>query len=125
MALRHLNLCYKDIDNNMKIYVAGPYSKGDVAVNVREAILAGDGLRALGHTPFIPHLTHLWHMVRPHEIDFWYKYDLEWLELCDAVFRLPGESTGADREVARALELGLPVFYSYLEIPKPWHRKEV
>lgn len=103
----------------MKIYVAGPYSKGDVARNVREAIYIGNNLRALGHTPFIPHLTHFWHMLIPHDdISFWYGYDMEWLEMCDAVYRIPGESTGADMEVARAKELGMPVFTSFLEIPK-------
>lgn len=100
----------------MKVYIAGPYTKGDVAVNVREAIIAGNNVRALGHTPFIPHLTHFWHMVIPHEIEYWYAYDLEWLEECDCVFRLPGESTGADREVERARELGKPVYTSYLEL---------
>jgi hypothetical protein len=102
----------------MKIYIAGPYTKGDVAVNVRAAILAADYLRAMGHTPFIPHLTHFWHLVSPHEIDYWYRYDLEWLESCDAVLRLPGESVGADREVERARELGLPVYLGLGSVPK-------
>jgi hypothetical protein len=97
----------------MKVYVAGPYSKGDVAENVRNAIYAGNNLRALGHTPFIPHLTHFWHFLLPHAIDYWYAYDMEWLEQCDAVFRIPGESHGADEEVKRAEELGKPVYYSY------------
>lgn len=103
------------------IYVVGPYTKGDVAENVRNAIQAGNNLRALGFTPFVPHLTHFWHLIFPHEIEYWYKYDLEWLELCDAVFRLPGESKGADAEVERAKELGLPVFYDYLELRK-WNQ---
>jgi len=30
--------------------------------------------------------------------------------------RLPGESPGADREVALAAELGIPVFYSVEEL---------
>ncbi len=102
----------------MKIYVAGPYTKGDVAMNVRDAIFAGNRIRGLRHTPFIPHLTHFYHMLIPHQIEFWYAYDLEWLEVCDAVFRMPGESTGADREVERARELGIPVYYDYPEIPK-------
>jgi hypothetical protein len=98
----------------MFIYVAGPYTKGDVAVNVKNAISVGNNLRALGHVPFIPHLTHFWHMLIPHyDVNYWYRYDLEWLKKCDAVFRLPGDSVGADREVEVAKELGLPVFESY------------
>ena len=103
----------------MRIYVAGPYTKGDIAINVRNAIYAGNNLRVLCHTPFVPHLTHLWHMVLPHaDIEYWYEYDMEWLAQCEAVFRLPGESVGADREVARAVELGLPVYHSFAEIPR-------
>lgn len=93
----------------MFVYVAGPYTKGDVVVNVREAIMMGNNLRALGFTPFIPHLTHFWHLVQPHDIDYWYRYDMEWLAKCDVLFRLPGESRGADAEEARARELGIPV----------------
>jgi hypothetical protein len=36
---------------------------------------------------------------------------------CDAVLRLPGESTGADRDVAIAAERGIPVYYDVEEIP--------
>jgi hypothetical protein len=101
----------------MKIYVAGPYTKGDVVENVQKAIVLGNNLRALGHLPFIPHLTMFWHFLIPHKIEYWYAYDMEWLEMCDAVFRLPGESVGADREVERAKELGKPVYYSFDELP--------
>ena len=40
----------------------------------------------------------------------WLEYDMEWLTACDALVRLPGESKGADREVARAKELGIEVY---------------
>ena len=102
----------------MKIYIAGPYTKGDVAQNVRRSIEAADSIRYLGHTPYNPLLTHFWHLLYPHDIDYWYKLDMEWLEVCDAVFRLPGESVGADKEVARATALGKPVFFLYTQIPR-------
>ena len=102
----------------MKIYIAGPYSKGDVAVNVREAIYAGDYVSRLGHVPFIPHLTHFWHMLIPHDYEFWMAQDDAWLECCDAMLRLKGESAGADREEARARGLFLPIYYSVFDIPK-------
>ncbi len=92
------------------IYVAGPYTGGDPVLNTRKAIEAGEQLRALGFVPFIPHLTHLWHLISPHDIDYWYEYDNEWIRKCDALLRLPGKSKGADAEVALALELGIPVF---------------
>jgi hypothetical protein len=40
------------------------------------------------------------------------------LECCDAVLRIPGESRGADLDVAHALELGLPVYKTIDELPQ-------
>jgi hypothetical protein len=39
------------------------------------------------------------------------------LEHCDAVLRLPGDSTGADQDVAIAQERGLPVYHRVEDIP--------
>lgn len=94
----------------MRVYVAGPYTNGDVGANVRAAILAADELLTAGHVPFVPHLAHFWHLVTPRRYEDWLALDLAWLPLCEAVLRLPGYSLGADREVARARELGLPVY---------------
>jgi hypothetical protein len=93
-----------------RAYVAGPYTRGDTAVNVREAVLAADRISACGWAVFIPHLTHFWHILCPHEYEFWLAQDLTWLACCDCLVRLPGESPGADREVAFARERGLPVY---------------
>jgi hypothetical protein len=46
-----------------RIYVAGPYTKGDVAVNVRNAFEAANRLADVGFAPFVPHATHFWHML--------------------------------------------------------------
>jgi hypothetical protein len=40
------------------------------------------------------------------------------LECCDAVLRIPGESRGADMDVARASQLGLPVYRELSELPR-------
>jgi hypothetical protein len=39
------------------------------------------------------------------------------LEHCDGVLRLPGESTGADRDVAIAQQRGIPVYHRIEDIP--------
>lgn len=101
----------------MKIYVAGPYTRGDVDENVRNAITVGDKLRALGHTPFIPHLSHFWHLIIPHDYQYWMDYDIEWLMECDAVFRIEGDSKGADIEVHIAELYDMPIYRSYEDIP--------
>lgn len=94
-----------------RVYVAGPYTKGDVAVNVRNAITAANDLADLGLVPFIPHLTHFWHLLYPREYAFWCEYDNQFLPFCQAVLRLPGESSGADKEVELAESLNIPVFH--------------
>lgn len=94
------------------IYIAGPYSKDDPVINTANAIKAAEILVSHGYTPYIPHLTMFWHFIIPHEIDYWYKYDLEWLDKCDCLLRLPGKSSGADAEVTHAIVKGIPVYYS-------------
>jgi hypothetical protein len=39
------------------------------------------------------------------------------LKKCDAVFRIKGESKGADNDVKLALERGIPVYYRLDEVP--------
>jgi hypothetical protein len=93
-----------------RVYVAGPYTKGDVAVNVRNAYEAAHRLADLGFAPFVPHATHFWHMLFPRPYEFWLELDNQFLPFCQAVLRLPGPSSGADKEVALATTLNLPVF---------------
>lgn len=98
--------------NKQKIYVAGPYTHGDVMENIQRAIEMGDRLMVYGFIPFIPHLTGFWHLMFPHPYDEWMSYDEEWLKSCDAVLRISGESNGADAEVLLARKLNIPVFYT-------------
>lgn len=100
----------------MIVYIAGPYEKNDVAVNVRTAIQFADAIVAKGHTPFIPHLAHFWHLVSPKPHSFWLEYDNKFLPLCDCLLRLDGESVGADVEVELAKSLYMPVYYSLEEL---------
>jgi len=93
-----------------RVYVAGPYSRGDVATNVHDAIDAGESLLRAGFAPYVPHLTHFWHMFYPQRWQVWIDHNLEWLRACDVVLRLFGESKGADIEVAEAKRLGIKVF---------------
>ena len=100
----------------MRAYIAGPYTKGDVAMNVRNAVQAANEVLDAGHTPFVPHLNHLWHLITPRPYQDWMRLDLKWLKVCDVMIRLPGESAGAeDREVAVARRIHIPVFGSVKE----------
>lgn len=91
------------------VYVAGPLTGGDQDLNLRAAIHAASILRREGFIPFVPHLCRTWHLVEPASYEEWMRYDFAWVERCDAVVRLEGDSPGADREVELARSLGLPV----------------
>lgn len=93
----------------MYIYIAGPYTQGDVAVNVKTAMDAADALIAVGHAVFCPHLSHFLHLNQPRPYEVWLRHDLAWLPACHWLVRLPGESPGAEREVAEARRLGIRV----------------
>ena len=100
----------------IKVYIAGPYSQGDVGLNVHKALALGSTLLDAGFVPYVPHLTHFWHLQHPEPKAVWQEYDKHWLGLCDAVLRLPGPSEGADEEVAWAKAHNIPVFYTVTEI---------
>ena len=99
-----------------RVYVAGPYTKGDVAVNVRTAIDAGEQLLTAGFAPYIQHYTHFWHMHYPHDWKTWLALDKVWLLVCEAMIRLPGESTGVDLEGEWARKAGIPVYGSVADL---------
>ena len=100
----------------MKIYIASPYTIGDVALNVRKVLLVADRLMSKGHSPYVPHLSHFQHLVCPRPYQDWLDLDFEWLKVCDCVLRLEGESKGADQEVELAKSLGIKVIYNVEEI---------
>lgn len=104
------------------IYIAGPYSKPEPCTNTNRACRVGDQLVDLGFVPVIPHsTTHLWHCITPRPVAFWYDYDLHLLSRCDALFRFPGDSWGADREIGFAHSWGIPVFTELSELSE-WAR---
>lgn len=92
------------------VYVAGPYS-GDEEANTDRALAAGEEILAAGYYPYVPHLSHFWHQRYPHTYEQWMEIDMAWLARCDALVRLPGESPGAEREVAFARSAAIPVFF--------------
>jgi hypothetical protein len=109
----------------MLIYVAGPYTapddEGRIA-NTQRAMQAGLVILGRGHTPFIPHFTHYFDLYVEKRLglrlpsNIYYDWDMVILDRCDALLYL-APSPGADKELERASELGLVVFYSEREIP--------
>ena len=103
----------------IKVYIASPYTLGDVAVNVKLQLDTFAELLDLGYLPFAPLLSHFVHMAHPRPYNVWTSYDDEWVRVCDVVYRLSGESKGADNEVRLAESLNIPVVRS---VPELLHR---
>ena len=97
--------------NKKLIYVAGPITIGLLEENVRNAVKAGTMIMDLGHAAIVPHLTVFWNMITLRPYSDWIKMDEIMIERCDAVYRIPGESKGADHETMLASKLGIPIFF--------------
>ncbi|KKS77416.1 MAG: hypothetical protein UV51_C0007G0014 [Candidatus Woesebacteria bacterium GW2011_GWC1_42_9] len=102
----------------IKVYIACPYTKGDVAINVRNAMAAADILISSGFAPFCPLWFHFQHLHSPHGYEEWMSLDFEWLAACDVVLRLPGESPGAERELEFAKQKNIEIFYDLNQLIK-------
>jgi hypothetical protein len=96
----------------IQVYIACPYTKGDVGTNVHRANREWDLLFDMGLIPVNPLWTHFQHMHQPRLYSDWMAYHEESVRRCDALLRLCGDSRGADNEVALAQHLCKPVFYS-------------
>lgn len=101
------------MEQEILVYVAGPYTGGNCVVNTRRAIIAGLELIDRGYKVHIPHCNLLWDLVAdvPKAYDTVLDQDFAILKRCDAVYRLEGYSPGADIEVGIARERDIPVFF--------------
>lgn len=99
----------------LMVYVAGPLTKGDPQANmlrayeVAGAIMKGADKYAQAIACFVPHGYLMADAAHPRDYERWMESCMVALERCDVLVRLPGESPGSDREVERALSLGLHV----------------
>lgn len=113
------------------ILIAGPYRSGTngdpdlIARNLDRLEEASGPIFRLGHVPMIGEWVAL-PILRTLEAadadagdgDVMYETAHRLLQHCDAVLRLPGESSGADKDVEIAQQRGLPVYRSLEEIPR-------
>jgi hypothetical protein len=115
----------------MMILIAGPYRSGtndDPALmkkNLDYLESVALPLFRMGHTPMIGEwvalpLLQLADCKKPGDAaweEILYPVAHRLIARCDAVFRLEGESKGADEDVRKAKELGLKIFYRLEDIP--------
>jgi hypothetical protein len=113
------------------ILIAGPYRSGTgddpdrLEANLRRLEEAAWPIFRAGHVPMIGEWVAL-PVLRgagglgigdPIAREVLYPTAERLLQHCDAVLRLPGDSTGADQDVAIAKERGLPVYYDIADVP--------
>ncbi len=115
----------------MMILIAGPYRGGTgddpekMAANLRRLEAVSWPLFAAGHIPMIGEWVALpvWRSAGGSQVgdarwnEVQYPTAARLIERCDAVLRLPGESTGADNDVRLARGRGIPVYFEVGEIP--------
>ena len=127
-----------------RVYIAGPISRGCLMSNVNQATAAFVELAKAGLAPFCPHWSvyskPAWREPLEAERDAvlceatvhgndemshadWLGIDLRWVEVSDVLLRLPGESPGADAEVAHAVVCNIPVFHTVSDV-LAWDRRE-
>ena len=92
----------------LRVYVAGPISS-DPFEGVHRGFAAARQMFIDGLAPFIPHADALWFLPEGNWNSY-LEYDLEYVSVGDAVYRLRGDSKGADLECDVALTLNIPVF---------------
>jgi len=93
------------------VFISGPLTAGLCSENVRKANEVAMLLREAGYVPFIPHLFWFTELMFPRNESFWLEWEYDMLSRCDLVYRIDGESPGADSELDLAEELKIPVYY--------------
>lgn len=106
-----------------RVYVSGPITGGDRNWNQYQANVAHRRLLQAGFAVLNPMPTGVlpfaWEKPEDGGIthEEWLDSDKAWIAVSDMVYRLPGESKGADIEEAFANSIGVPV---YTEDTFPW-----
>ena len=104
-----------------RVYIAGAYSADNVLFvldNIRIGMKMGTKVLLAGYSPFVPWFDfHFQLMLEKDEkltVKDYYKYSMSWLEVSDAILVLPNSenSTGTQKEIERAKELNISIFYS-------------
>ena len=117
--------------DSLLILIAGPYRSGtgdDPALlrrNLDRLETAAWPLFRAGHLPMIGEWVALpvlasagvTDVAHPLAVEVMYPTAERLLDRCDAVLRLPGESRGADQDVAIARRRGIPVYTSLDQVP--------
>lgn len=99
-----------------RLYLSGPITLGSRTENLSRSVNTARGMMAHGFAVLNPILS----ICDPDAFTVphreWIENDLPWVAVADVVFRMPGESIGADEETRFAELKGIPVITSWHEL---------
>jgi len=112
----------------MRVYIAGALSSKentsrdpstvviDYIANVSRMCKVASQVRKVGHHPFVPALDLLLGAINGDWTEEDYRgIGMAFLEVCDAVLVI-SDSWGVQKEIKRARELNIPIYYSMEEL---------
>jgi len=106
-----------------RVYIAGKLNGDAVSYiqNMHRMIIWAEKIRYLGYAVYIPCLDFLSGVVHGNwTYEQYFIMNQPWLDVCDAVFLVPGWETseGTKKEIARAAQRNIPVFESMIELDR-------
>lgn len=121
-----------ELPRPLLVLIAGPYQSGTngdpkkIAANRARLESFALPIYQRGHLPMVgewmalPIIHAAGGKTEGDEVFSAYQYPVahRLLARCDAVLRIPGASRGADMDVARARQLGLPIYLDVSELPQ-------
>ncbi len=103
------------------VYLSGPMAKQPY-IGPRDAMALATRLWRAGWHPVLPQLCSIWEMsagpldpVSADGVCGWMEYDMSLLSRCQAIVRLPGVSSGADREITVAQDPSVGILLLSIE----------
>ncbi len=99
------------MDSPQRAFVSGKY-RGDIVANIAAARLVAEELWRRGYDVFCPHMNSAY-MDGVASDEHFLESGLRFLEVCHLIVMVAGwqESEGARKELKRARELGLNIWY--------------
>lgn len=106
----------------VRVYCAGPYSSDTVMGvfgNMRRGLDLSVKVLEAGYAVFSPWTDYNFLLKQGFSLQTMYNYSMAWLEVSEAVLVVDEgwqDSQGTHAEIARAKELGIPVFFCIEEL---------
>jgi len=108
----------------IKVYCAGDYSANNVITvlkNIGKGLRACSELFTLGFAPFCPWADRDFIIQNPDSefiVKQFHDASMLWLEVSDCVYVISGKGNkgGVDKEIAKAQQLNIPIFYELSDL---------